>query len=111
MEGGMAEKSPRRLRLEESLASDPADTFLRYGLALQCLREGDTDEGRRRLLALIADHPDDQVAAYQQLGQSYAEAGEVEPARETLSTGIAKARQRGDWHAASEMEGLLASLG
>ena len=34
----MAEKSPRRLRLEESLAEDPADPFLRYGLALQCLR-------------------------------------------------------------------------
>ena len=28
-------------------------------------------------VALIADHPDDQVAAYQQLGQSYAETEEV----------------------------------
>ena len=36
----MAEKSPRRLKLEESLAEDPADPFLRYGVALQCLREG-----------------------------------------------------------------------
>ena len=44
----MAEKSPRRLKLEESLSEDPSDAFLRYGLALQCLREGDVDEGRRR---------------------------------------------------------------
>ena len=29
----MSEKSPRRLKLEASLAEDPADTFLRYGLA------------------------------------------------------------------------------
>jgi predicted Zn-dependent protease len=103
----MAEKSPRRLKLEASLAQDPADPFLRYGLAMQCLRDGDVAEGRQRLLALIADHPDDQVAAYQQLGQSYLDEGQTEQARAILTTGIAKARARGDWHAAAEMEGLL----
>jgi predicted Zn-dependent protease len=107
----MAEKTPRRAMLERSLAEDPADTFLRYGLAMQCLREGDVEEGRTRLLALIADHPNDQVAAYQQLGQSYLEAGEAERAGELLRTGIAIARARGDWHAAAEMEGLLAQVG
>ena len=107
----MAEKSKKRLMLEASLAEDPADTFLRYGLALQCLRDGDGDEGRARLLALIADHTDDQVAAYQQLGQSYAESAETGLATETLRNGIAKARARGDLHAAGEMEGLLATLG
>ena len=80
----MAEKSARRLRLEESLAEDPGDQFLRYGLALQCLREGDRAEGRERLQALIADHPDESVAAYQQLGQSYIESGETDLARATL---------------------------
>jgi predicted Zn-dependent protease len=107
----MAEKSPRRLMLEQSLAEDPLDTFLRYGLAIQCLREGDVVEGRRRLETLIADHPDDQIAAYQQLGQSYLETGETEAAASVLRTGIAKARLRGDAHAAGEMEGLLAQLG
>jgi thioredoxin-like negative regulator of GroEL len=106
----MAEKSPRRVRLEQSLADDPADPFLRYGLAVQCLREGDTEEGRERLRALIADHPTDQVAAHQQLGQSFLEAGESEPARTVLQAGITLARTRGDWHAAAEMEGLLAQL-
>lgn len=96
--------------LEESLASDPSDTFLRYGLAMQCLREGDTEEGRRRLLDLIADHPDDQIAAYQQLGQSFLEEEDHEKARHYLGLGVAKARDRGDWHAAAEMEGLLAPL-
>jgi predicted Zn-dependent protease len=107
----MSEKSPRRLKLEESLTADPEDTFLRYGLALQCLREGDVAEGRARLRALIADHPDDQVAAYQQLGQSYLEEGEADEAGTVLRAGIATARARGDWHAAAEMEGLLAQLG
>lgn len=106
----MPEKSPRRRTLEQSLAEDPNDTFLRYGLALQCLRDGDLEEGRARLSALIADHPDDQIAAYQQLGQSYAENGEPDAAREVLARGIAKAQRRGDRHAASEMDALLSSL-
>jgi predicted Zn-dependent protease len=106
----MAEKSRRRLMLEESLAEDPADSFLRYGLAVQCLREGDVEEGRERLLALIADHPNNQVAAYQQLGQSYLETGDSARATEALQAGIEKARVRGDWHAASEMEGLLSTI-
>lgn len=107
----MSTKSPRRLKLEESLSADPSDTFLRYGLAVQCLREGEVVEGRDRLIALIADHPEDQVAAYQQLGQSYLESEEVEEATRTLRAGVEKARARGDWHASAEMEGLLANLG
>lgn len=107
----MAEKSPRRVLMEQSLAEDPSDSFLRYGLAMQCLREGDVEEGRERLSALIDDHPDEQVAAYQQLGQSYLEGDEPETAREILGLGVAKAKARGDWHAAAEMEGLLAQLG
>jgi predicted Zn-dependent protease len=107
----MADKSAKRLRLEESLGEDPTDQFLRYGLALQCLREGDRAEGRERLQALIADHPDESVAAYQQLGQSYMESGDVDLARSAFQTGIAKANARSDWHAASEMQGFLGQLG
>jgi predicted Zn-dependent protease len=106
----MAEKTRRRLMLEQSLADDPADSFLRYGLAIQCLREGDITEGRDRLLALIADRPDEQVAAYQQLAQSYADSDEKVAAVATLRTGIAKAKAAGDWHAAAEMQQMLESL-
>ncbi|WP_152050587.1 tetratricopeptide repeat protein [Tautonia marina] len=104
-------KSARRLALEESLAADPTDTFLRYGLAMQCLREGDLDEGRSRLEALIADHPDDQVASYQQLGQSYMDEGDPERARSYFVSGIAKAQALGDLKAAGEMQGFLELLG
>jgi len=106
----MVEKSRRRVMLEQSLAEDPTDPFLRYGVAVQCLREGDLEEGRQRLIALIDDHPDDQVAAYQQLGQSYAETRETEEAVAALRAGITKAQAKGDWHAAAEMEQVLASL-
>jgi predicted Zn-dependent protease len=105
----MAEKSPRRRMLEERLAEDPSDVFLRYGLALQCLRDGDVDEGRARLRALIAEVPGE-VAACQQLGQSYLELGETAEAVAALREGIARAKARGDQHAAAEMEGLLGPL-
>jgi predicted Zn-dependent protease len=107
----MSEKSARRQMLERSLSEDPGDTFLRYGLAMQCLRDGDLEEGRDRLHALIADHPDDEIAAYQQLGQSYAETDEPGAARSILRAGITKARARGQGHAAAEMEQVLDSLG
>jgi predicted Zn-dependent protease len=107
----MPEKSARRLQLEASLAEEPGDPFLRYALALECLRSGDTEEGRTRLWALLADRPGDQVAAYQQLGQSYLETGDLARARDVLRTGIEKAQAKGDWHAAAEMEGLLEQMG
>ncbi|HZW32179.1 MAG TPA: tetratricopeptide repeat protein [Isosphaeraceae bacterium] len=106
----MAEKSRRRLRLEQSLAAAPEDLFLRYALALQCLQDGDVDEGRQRLKDLIADDPDHQIAAYQQLGQSYADHGETDDALAILRAGVAKAQAAGDGHAAAEMEQLILVL-
>ena len=61
-------------------------------------------------LALIADHPDDQVAAYQQLGQSYAETGETAGRGGHAASGHHEGAGQGDWHAAAEMEQVLASL-
>lgn len=76
---------------------------------MQCLREGDLAEGRERLISLIADHPD-QIAAYQQLGQSYFDEGEADEARTILRTGIARAKAVSDFHAAAEMDGLLGMI-
>lgn len=105
----MPEKSTRRLKLEATLAEQPDDEFLRYALAMQCLSEGDAAEGRQRLAALIDDAPDS-IAAYQQLGQSYAESDEVDSARAILDRGIRRARAIGDHHAASEMEAIHGAL-
>ncbi len=96
--------------LEQSLSESPDDAFLRYGLAMQCLRDGDIEEGRQRLRSLIADDPDRQIAAYQQLGQSYVDTDEPEAAMTALREGVARARAAGDGHAAAEMEQLLESL-
>ncbi len=102
----MAEKSPKRLKIEQALAEDPGDPFLRYGLAVQCLREGEIVEGRDLLHALIAERPDE-VAACQQLGQSYMETEEHDEARKALTQGLARAKKVRDHHAQAEISGLL----
>src|SRR5262249_33102178 len=107
----MPGKTSRRLMLRRGLAEDPGDALLRYGIAMQCPPEGDIEEGRQRLRSLIEDDPDRQVAAYQQLGQSYADAGETEVAATILRAGVAKAQAAGDWHAAAEMQQVIDSLG
>ncbi len=48
----MAEKSPRRRMMEESLASDPADTFLRYGTRRAAPSGGEHLPGQRHLVVL-----------------------------------------------------------
>jgi hypothetical protein len=105
----MAEKSPKRLKIEASLAEDPADPFLRYALAMQCLSDGETAEGRRLLSALIADCPEE-VAACQQLGQSYIESEEFTAAGVAFREGIKRARTAGNTHAEGEMEVLLEQI-
>src|SRR5208337_1633635 len=51
------EKS-RRQKLEEYVAQNPKDAFSRYGLALECLKEGDKAAAETQFRALIENHPD-----------------------------------------------------
>lgn len=104
----MPQKS-RREMLEEMLAADPKDTFLRYGLALEFAREGQPHEAVTRLRALIADEPN-YVPAYFQAAQILLKEGENQPAAELLRGGIATAQAKSDFHAAEEMTALLEQI-
>lgn len=99
----------RREKLEAMLASDPDDSFLMYGVAMEYVREGDAEEGLKRLQSLTEKDPDYQ-AAYFQIGQLLVQQGEVESAKAWLTRGIAAARRIGDVHAAEEMTGFLQSF-
>ena len=48
----MSQKT-RRETLEQMLAADPKDTFLRYGLAMELAREGKPDEAVTALCQLL----------------------------------------------------------
>lgn len=99
----------RRQMLEEMLALEPKDAFLRYGLAMEFAKEGQADEAVARLRALLTDQPE-YIPAYFQAAQLLIGQGHTSPAAELLRSGIAKAHAQSNSHAAEEMSGLLSQL-
>jgi predicted Zn-dependent protease len=99
----------RRTQLEQFLAAEPHDPFLRYGLAMTCAADGDTDIAQQHFQQLITEHPN-YVAGYFQWAQLLVRLDEIDRAKPMLTTGIAVARKAGDSHAAGEMTEFLASL-
>ena len=106
----MAEpKKTRRQMLEEFVARKPDDAFSRYGLAMECMNSGDapaTDEHFRTLIEKNADY----VPAYLMYAQFLARHSRPGEAKRVLESGVAAASRKGDAHARSEMEALLAEL-
>ncbi|HEY7157881.1 MAG TPA: hypothetical protein VH575_28240 [Gemmataceae bacterium] len=99
----------RKQQIEEMLAEDPNDPFLRYGLAMEHVSAGQDEEAVRCFQELLRVAPE-YVPAYMQAGRTLARLQRDEEARELFRTGIAMARQKGDLHAAEEMQGFLEGL-
>jgi Tfp pilus assembly protein PilF len=99
----------RRRQLEEMLSEDPGDSFLRYGLALEFVSEGNDAEALSHFQALLQADPN-YVPGYHQSGLALVRLGRAEEAGTVLRHGIEVARREGDLHAAEEMGGLLDSI-
>ena len=104
----MSVRTPRMEQIEALLADDPADPFLRYGLAMEYISAGDDATAADHLVRLAKDAS--YVPAFLQAGQVLARLNRVEEACDVLRRGVAAARQQADSHAEGEMAGLLASL-
>ncbi len=100
----------RREKIEAMLRDDPADTFLRYSLALELEKESRHDESLNGLRGLMNDQPA-YVPAFFMAAQQLARLDRVNEARAALRDGIEEARRQGNDHAAGEMGEFLASLG
>jgi predicted Zn-dependent protease len=100
----------RREKIEAMLADDPADTFLRYSLALEREKEGDHERSLQGLAELTRDQPP-YVPAFFMAGQQLVRLSRIDEARSMLRDGIDAARQQGNAHAAGEMAELLTQLG
>ena len=103
------QNNTRRQKLEQLLAQNPNDPFSRYGVALECLREGDIPGAESHFKTLLEANPD-YVPGYQMYAQTLAQHNRAEEAKSLLTRGIAAANRQGNQHARSEMEGLLAQL-
>lgn len=100
----------RKQQIEEMLAEDPNDPFLRYGLAMEYVSAGQDEEAVRCFEQLLQASPD-YVPGYMQAGRALARLDRIEQAQALFQAGIAAAKQQGDQHAAEEMSGFLEGLG
>jgi Tfp pilus assembly protein PilF len=103
-------RKTRREILEDFVDKKPDDAFSRYGLAMECMNNGDTAAADREFRALLEHNPD-YVPAYLMYAQMLAREARIEEARQVLSSGISAAAKTGNQHARSEMEALLGDLG
>ena len=104
----MPTRTPRMDQIEALLADDPADPFLRYGLAMEYASAGDDATAAGQLLGLTADTA--YVPAFLMAGQILNRLNRVDEAIVVLRQGIAAAREQGNAHAEGEMTTLLASI-
>jgi hypothetical protein len=100
----------RKEQIQEMLAEDPNDSFLRYGLAMACVSEGADVEAVRCFQDLLAIDPE-YVAAYMHGGQTLVRLARIDEARALWQRGIDVAHRKGDQHAADEMQGMVDNLG
>jgi tetratricopeptide (TPR) repeat protein len=101
--------SERLEKLQKMLDRDPSDAFLLYGIALEHKKLGDSVKAVEFLDRVIALDPG-YCYAYFQKGQVQESLGETVAARTSYERGVEAAKQKGDAHAQSELEGALSML-
>jgi tetratricopeptide (TPR) repeat protein len=101
-------QSARMARIEQLLLETPTDVELRYMLGMEYLSLGDDRAAVIVFEEIIRQNP--YVPAYHMAGQALNRLGRVTDACQILQAGIRAAKNTGNLHALSEMEGLLATI-
>lgn len=84
----------RLAALERMLGNRPDDPRLRFGLALEYLNAGRTEDGVRELRTYL-DRTDDEGNGWGRLGTALLDLGREDEAREAFETGIEAALRHG----------------
>lgn len=92
------------------LAANPADSFARYGLAMEYVNSGALQKAVAEFQALLTANPK-YVAAYYHGGQALEKLGQPEEAGALYRTGVKVAGEIGDGHARDELQAALDILG
>jgi tetratricopeptide (TPR) repeat protein len=93
--------------LRQMLAADPANSFARYGLAMELVKAGQLEAAVAEFEALL-EHDPQYSAAYFHGGQTLEKLGRLEAARDYYRRGLAVTR---DPHARGELQAALDILG
>ena len=99
----------RREKIEAMLADQPQDVTLRYMLAMELQKEGDSQRCLHLFDELMQNQPP-YVPAFMMAGQHLTSLGRRDDARTVFQRGIVVARELNDEHAAAEMSQFLQEL-
>lgn len=91
------------------LKKEPTDSFLLYGVALEYMSVNNFDEAEKYFKSLLTNDAQ-YVPAYMQYAQLKEKQNETESAKSLYRKGIDIAKEKGDKHAAKEMEEFLDEL-
>jgi Tfp pilus assembly protein PilF len=95
--------------LRQMIAHDPANSFARYGLAMELANSGDLPSAIAEFRALL-EQDESYAAAYFHAGQALEKTGEVDQARTMYERGIDVTTRKGDLHTRAEIEAALNML-
>jgi tetratricopeptide (TPR) repeat protein len=99
-----------RLEVLKSLvAQDPANSFTRYGLAMEYVNSGNLEDAISEFQELLSRDPD-YAAGYFHGGQTLEKLGRIDEARALYRRGIEATTRTGDQHTQSELQGVLEML-
>ena len=98
----------RLQKLLDFIENDPNDPFVLYALATEYNSLNDKDQVFSYYLRLVSDHPT-YVGTYYHLGKLYEKNGEQAVAITIYQQGMVAARNKGDMHAFSELQGAFNS--
>ena len=102
--------TPRLEILLNLVQQNPADSFMRYGLAMEYRNAGNLEAAVAEFRKLMTADPD-YSPAYFHGGQTLERLGRLEEARELYTKGVEVTTRKGDLHARDEMQGALDLLG
>jgi tetratricopeptide (TPR) repeat protein len=92
--------------LRGMVASNPNDSFARYGLAMECVNSGNLQEAADEFKKLLEANPK-YPAAYFHGGQALEKLGKIEDARALYEKGIEVTTEMGDTHTRSELQAAI----
>jgi Tfp pilus assembly protein PilF len=95
--------------LKQMVGQDPANTFARYGLAMEYANNGQLEQAMAEFRSLV-QQDENYAAAYYHGGQILEKLGRVEEARNLYEIGIEASTRKGDLHTRSEIEAALGML-
>ena len=96
-------------KLLEFIENEPEDPFLKYALATEYLRLGETDKALKYYEDLVNNHPN-YIGTYYHLGKLYEALERKQDAIDTYETGMKVTREQRDNHAFAELQAVYDEL-